>query len=160
MFKDARNRAGLSRDEAAFRLHIGTRTLTNYEHQITVTPPEVALKMQEVYQDPTLTARYCSEYCPIGQVFAHSVPEHLDFCQAVMGLLKEHNDVSKIREALMEIASDGVITPDELPDFERVLDELIDLEKRIEEVKLAAAKYLSIPTLIQKRKKAALVAAR
>jgi len=160
MFKEARNKSGISRDEAAFRLHIGSRTLTNYEHQVTVTPPEIALKMQEIYQSPTLTAHYCSEYCPIGQIFAHSVPEHGNLCQSVLGLIKEHNDVSKIRESLIEITQDGIISPDEIPAFAKVVDELLDLEKKIEELKLQAASMISIPAMMQKRKRPLATAAR
>lgn len=155
MFKEARNQAGMSRDEAAFRLHIGSRTLTNYEHGFTVTPPEIALKMQKVYRDPTLTARYCSNYCPIGQIFAHQVPEHNNLCQAVLGLLKEQNDVEQIRTKLIEITADGIVEQNELPAFELVMEELLDLEKKIEEVKLQAAYILSIPAMMRKRKKTA-----
>lgn len=54
MFRDARNKAGLSREGAAFRLHIGTRTLNNYENGVTVTTPDVVLKMTEVCKQPTL----------------------------------------------------------------------------------------------------------
>jgi DNA-binding XRE family transcriptional regulator len=159
MFKEARNRSGLSRDEAAFRLHIGTRTLTNYEHQVTVTPPEIALRMQEIYNDPTLTARYCSEYCPIGQVFAHSVPERSNLCQSVLGLIKEQKDVEQVRSRLIDIASDGIVEDHELADFKDIMEELLDLEMKIEELKLQAARLISIPAMMQKRK-TALAAAR
>ncbi|HBK53216.1 MAG TPA: hypothetical protein DDZ44_04685, partial [Syntrophomonas wolfei] len=159
-FKEARNQAGLSRDEAAFRLHIGSRTLTNYEHGVTITPPEIALKMQEMYQDPTLTARYCSNYCPIGQIFAHQVPKNETLCQAVLGFLKEGNDVARVRDNLIEITADGIIDSDEMLTFEAIMDELLDLEKQIEELKLQAASILSIPAMMQRKKKTALAAAR
>lgn len=160
MFREARDRAELSRQEAAFQLHIGNRTLNNYEHGITITPPEIALRMGEIYHDPILTERYCSDYCPIGQIYAHSVPEHQSLCQAVLGLLKEQNDVEQIRAKLIEITADGVIDMDEIPIFEGIIDELLDLEKKIEEVKMQAALIMSIPAMMQKRKKTALVAAR
>jgi DNA-binding XRE family transcriptional regulator len=67
MFIDARKKAGLSRDEAAFRIHIGSRTLLNYEHEMTIPPPDVALKMAEVYDDPSLTADYCSNIAQLGR---------------------------------------------------------------------------------------------
>lgn len=158
MFKDARIAAGLSREEAAFQLHIGTRTLLNYEHDQSIAPPEVALEMQEVYGDPTLTAKYCSEYCPIGQVYAHSMPDQLNLCHAVFGMLNEHTDVAKMRDALIAIMADGVIDQDELPIFEKVINELLDLEKKIEELKLAAASLVSIPAMMQKRRTTALAA--
>lgn len=153
MFKEARNRAGLSKEEAAFRLHIGTRTLHNYERQITVTPPEIALKMQEIYQVPTLTARYCSEYCPIGQVYAHRIPDHDNLCQSVLGLLNEYNDVARMQNTLVSIAADGAIDQQELQVFKDIMSELLDLEMKIEELKLQAASLMSIPAMMQKKKR-------
>ena len=38
---------------------------------------------------------------------------------------------------------------------DRVMEELLDLEKKIEEVKLQAAYILSIPAMMRKRKKTA-----
>lgn len=153
MFRSARNMSGLSREVAAAKLHLATRTLNNYENGLTIVPPETALAMQEAYSDPTFTAKYCSEYCPIGQIFAHSVPEQNNLCQAVLGLIKEHNDVTKIREVLIEITEDGVIDEPELEAFEQVMEELMDLEKKIEEVKIHAALLISIPRMMQKRKR-------
>lgn len=152
MFESARINAGLSREEAAFRIDIGTRTLANYEHDHTLVPPKTALTMQDVYGDPTLTARYCSVYCPIGQIFSHTIPAELNLCHAAFGVLKEHTDVAKMREALIDIMADGIIDQTELPVFEKVLNELLDLEKKIEEMKLAAASLVSIPAMMQKRK--------
>lgn len=160
MILNARNKAGLSREKAAFRLHLAAKTLNNYENGHSIVPPETALRMQDVYKDPALTARYCSEYCPIGQIFAHQVPEHNNLCQAVLGLLKEQNDVEQIRTKLIEITADGIITQDELSEFELVMDELLDLEMKIENLKLQAASMISIPAMMQKRKKTALAAAK
>lgn len=42
MWKEARIKAGLSRDEAAWRLHIGGRTLYDYETGKTLTPPDIS----------------------------------------------------------------------------------------------------------------------
>lgn len=142
MYKQARKEAGLSIEEAAFRCHIGSRTLVNYESGITNTPPEVALQMAEVYGEPALTARYCAEYCPIGQVHAQTV-EQRDLAGAVLGIIKECNDVRTVRDRLIEIAEDGIISEDEVPDFERAMDELVGLEKRILTLKLWAARYIS-----------------
>lgn len=160
MFRSARNMSGLSREVAAAELHLATRTLNNYENGLTIVPPETALAMQEVYGAPTLTARYCSEYCPIGQIFAHSVPDHNNLCQAVLGLLKEQNDVAKVRNNLIEITADGIIDVEEIAVFEDIMEELLDLEKKIEELKMQAASILSIPALMQKRKRPLVTAAR
>ena len=160
MFINARNKAGLSREEAAFRLHIGNRTLNNYEHHQTIVPPDIALEMQNVYHDPTLTAKYCSNYCPIGQIFAHGVPDYNNLCQAAMGLMKEEDDVSELRKELITICADGVIDNTELPAFTEILDELLDLEKKIEEFKIHAASIISLPEMMQERKRPLVTAAR
>ena len=55
----------------------------------------------------------------------------------------------------IEITADGIIEQTELPAFELVMEELLDLEKKIEEVKLQAASILSIPDMMRKRKKTA-----
>ncbi|SFR15390.1 helix-turn-helix domain-containing protein [Desulfoscipio geothermicus] len=134
MFKSARKLAGLSIEGAAFQLNIGSRTLVNYENGHTLTPPDVVLNMSETYQQPRLAAKYCAEQCPIGQKYAHSVPEK-DLATAVLGLIKEYNDVKKIRDRLIEISADGVIDEDERPDLEVILQELGELELAIETLK-------------------------
>jgi len=68
---------------------------------------EVALKMAEVYGQPTLTARYCAEECA--------------------------------------------------PEFQRVLDELMDLEQKIEALKLWAARIVPVAAMIRRRKEKAAV---
>lgn len=160
MFKEARLAAGLSREEASWRLHIGGRTLYDYETGKTLVPPDIALRMAEVYKQPAVAARYCSEICPIGQIYAQAV-EIKDLAEAVLGLLKEYNDIREIRDSLIMIAADGVISEDELLTFKDILNELLDLEQKIEALKLWALSYLPVENMIRERKeKAALAAAR
>lgn len=67
MFREARNAVGLSREEAAQRLYIGTRTLSDYESGRTIAPPDVVLRMAELYQEPELTADYCAKVVQSGR---------------------------------------------------------------------------------------------
>ena len=85
MLRAARNAASLSREEAAHRLYVGSRTLADYELARTIAPPEVVKRMAEVYQEPELTADYCSKICPIGQAIAHCV-ERSEFAVTVRGV--------------------------------------------------------------------------
>lgn len=57
MLKTARNAAKLSREEAAHRLYIGSRTLADYESGRTVAPPDVVMRMAEVYGEPAFIVR-------------------------------------------------------------------------------------------------------
>lgn len=134
MFKSARKQANKSIEGAAFDLHIGTRTLVNYENGHTLIPPDVVLKMSEVYEQPRLAARYCSERCPIGQRYAHKVKDK-SLARSVLSIIKELNDVKAIRETLVAIAADGQIDANERAAWEMVIQELSELGQEIETLK-------------------------
>lgn len=137
MLRNARNQAGISREEASYRLHIGCRTLADYEAGRTVAPPDVVLRMAEVYKDPTLPADYCANLCPIGQMFAYNFAKQ-NLAVAVLSLLKEMADVERLKQNLIVIAADGRLAQDELPEFEGIMREFCQLEKQIGELKLFA----------------------
>jgi len=137
MLRKARNAAKLSREEAAHRIYIGSRTLADYESGRTIAPPEVVMKMAEVYQEPALPADYCAKVCPIGQVLAHSL-DRSEFAVTVLRVLKEFNDVKKLRDNLVSIAADGQLHDHEMDEFEIILKEMVELEKRICELKYFA----------------------
>lgn len=137
MFRKARNAAGISREEAAHRLYIGTRTLADYELGRTIAPPDVVMRMAEVYREPALPADYCAKVCPIGQVLAHSL-DRSEFAVTVLRVLKEFADVERLKEKLVSIAADGELQQHELDEFEAILKEMVELEKRIGELKFFA----------------------
>ena len=134
MLRTARNKAGITREEAAHRIYIGTRTLADYESGRTIAPPDVVMRMAEVYREPTLPADYCSKVCPIGQVLAHCV-ERSEFAVTVMRVLKEFNDVEMLRDNLIKIASDGRVNPHEEAEFTSIMKEMVELERWIGELK-------------------------
>ena len=137
MLKEARNATGLSREEAAHRLYIGTRTLADYECHKTIAPPDVVMRMAEVYTEPALPADYCAKVCPIGQVLAHSL-DRPAFAVTVLRVLKEFADVERLRDRLIRIAADGELKQHEVDEFEGILKEAVELEKRIGELKIFA----------------------
>ena len=140
MLRKARNAAGISREEAAHRLYIGTRTLADYESGRTIAPPEVVMKMAEVYREPALPADYCAKVCPIGQVLAHTL-DRSEFAVTVLRVLKEFNDVKKLRDNLVSIAADGQLHDHEMDEFKVILKEMVGLEKRICELKYFAMRH-------------------
>ena len=137
MLRKARNATGLSREEAAHQLYVGSRTLASYELGETIAPPDVVMRMSEVYQEPTLPADYCAKVCPIGQVLAHCL-QRSEFAITVLRLLKEFSDVERLRDDLVHIASDGRVNPHEVEDFKTIIKELIELERQIGELKFFA----------------------
>jgi len=140
MLRAARNNAGLSREEAAHRLYVGSRTLADYESGRTIAPPDVIMKMAEVYQEPMLPADYCAKVCPIGQVLAHSI-DRSEFAVTVLRVLKEFADVERLRDNLVNIAADGKLHDHEVDEFEVILKEMVELEKCISELKFFALRH-------------------
>lgn len=140
MLKAARNAAGLSREEAAHRCFIGARTLADYELGKTVPPPDVVMRMAEVYGEPALTADYCAKVCPIGQVLAHSL-DRSEFAVTVLRVLKEFADVKGLLDDLMRIASDGRVNQHEVAEFKAIMRELVELERQIGELKFFALRH-------------------
>ena len=137
MLKTARNAASLSREEASHRLFVGSRTLADYESGRTIVPPDVAKRMAEVYEEPTLPADYCAQVCPIGQVLAHCV-DRLEFATTVLRVLKEFTDVKGLLDDLVRIASDGRVNPHEEAEFTAIMKEMVELERWIGELKFFA----------------------
>lgn len=137
MYKTARKKTGMSIEHAADALHIGYRTLVNYEQGHTTIPPEIVLEMSRVYNQPAICAKHCSENCPIGQVYAHSVEEKC-LTENVLTLLKELNDIKGAKDELIEIAADGKIDSDEKQAWDRIMKELDDVARVIERIKWQA----------------------
>lgn len=137
MLRTARNKAGITREEAAHRIFVGTRTLADYELGRTIAPPDVVMKMSEVYEEPTLPADYCATVCPIGRVLAHCV-DRLEFATTVLRVIKEFTDVKGLLDDLVRIASDGRVNPHEEAEFTAIMREMVELERWIGELKFFA----------------------
>lgn len=153
MFKATRKTANLSIEQASLMLHIGYRTLVNYENGHSITPPEIVLTMEKVYGAPGLYAKYCSDVCPIGQKYAHRNGESGIAC-ATLSLMREIDDARRvIASKLVDVAADDLIEPHELPDLKEVLIKLIKAEKAINAVKLIAAKHIDIDELMPEKRK-------
>jgi len=69
MYKQARIRAKMSAEEAAFRVRIGISSLYRYESGEQATPPDVVCLMARVYSAPWLPKWHCLHQCPIGMQY-------------------------------------------------------------------------------------------
>lgn len=142
MYRSARELAGLSQAEAAFRIAIGTRTLVYYEAQERMPAPDVVLRMGQIYRQADLTVRYCRE-CPIGKVYSYEVLDNIDTSlpAVIMKLRIELREASKAIDVLQELVinkkSKADFTKEEWDEFLRVVLEFLDVEHNIEIMKMA-----------------------
>jgi transcriptional regulator with XRE-family HTH domain len=134
-----------SREGAAEMLGISVSSLADYELGNTkVIPVDKVVLMADIYNSPELMAWYCSSECLIGKFFPMPSSEVATVERTAMNLLKQlrQGDVERVKEKLIDITADGVISPDERADLAEILDYLDELIKAAGELKLIGSKVL------------------
>lgn len=134
-----------SREGAAELLGVSVSSLADYELGITkVIPVDKVVLMAELYGAPELKAWYCAEECPIGRGFPMPSAELSSVERTTMQLLKQlrESDVQNVKDTLIDITADGVISEDERVDLTRILEYLDGLIKAAGELRLIGAKVL------------------
>lgn len=134
-----------SREGAAELLGVSVSSLADYELGITkVIPVDKVVLMAELYGAPELKAWYCAEECPIGRGCPMPSAELSSVERTAMQLLKQlrESDVQDVKNTLIDITADGVISEDERADLERILEYLDGLIKAAGELKLIGTKVL------------------
>ncbi len=131
----------LSKEGAAEFLGISVSTLSDYELGITkIVPPDMVLKMADLYNAPELSNYYCRNMCPLGADVPALELEDLD--RITIRALSAFRKVRKTGELLMDITEDGVISEDEKGDLNKVLENLDELERTAQSLKLWVKKNL------------------
>lgn len=160
MFKVARETAGLTQEAAAPLVGCGSRSLSDYEaedqERVKVPPPGVVLLMGQHYNDPSLTIRYCREYCPIGQTYSYIHLDAIDDSLAAI-CLKLIEEMREVQEVAMTRLLTAVINKQIIADFtdqeieavEEATHELLDVEHLVEITKIRLAKMgFDVPSMV------------
>lgn len=136
-----------SRGKAAKALEISQMSLNNYETGVTVPYPKVVAKMAEVYDAPELKYYYCRNICEMKPSFVPDVntdSEEIDVERLTLRLLKSLKDIPSMKERLVDIAEDGIISDDEKEPFQKILEELNVIVKHASELQMWAEKILKL----------------
>ena len=127
----------LSREGAAERLGMSVSAVSDAELGLSkCMPVDKAVLMADLYKAPHLLNWYCLNECPIGCRLPLS-DEVLGIDRVTVKMLKNLrvDDIKDVKEKLIDIAADGVISDDEKPDFREVLGYLDELARTICELK-------------------------
>lgn len=155
MYLSARNEAGMSREAASMALFIGSTSLKDYEHGKTTPPPEVVMRMSQVYKKPEMTAKYCREECPIGQAYCFDILNNVDLSPVAI-LTKFMDEKAEIDGLLLKLM--GIVlnktcaddfTAEEMAEFKAAVLELLDLEHVIETLKLQVWRFCDVGELVR-----------
>lgn len=106
-----------------------------------ITPDEVIL-LSEIYGEPTLCNRYCSNECPIGEIYVPEIKVK-DLAQIVLEMLSSLNSMQKKKDRLIEITADGKIEDDEIKDFVYIQKELEHISITVETLQLWVEQMLA-----------------
>lgn len=124
MYNDKLN----SREGAAELLGISPSTLADYELGITkIIPADSIMRMADLYNAPELRNHYCKNCCPLGGDVPEIDMESLD--RIALKALQSMKTLSASRDQLLDIVSDGIISEEEKPRLEEIMQSLSELEQ-------------------------------
>lgn len=130
-----------SKDGASELLGISVSTLSDYELGLTkVVPPDMVVKMADLYNAPELKNSYCREMCPLGCDTPELELKDLDriTIRAMLAL----REMAQTKEMLLDITEDGIITEHEKPMLEKVISNLDEVAMIAQSLKVWAEKNL------------------
>lgn len=134
IYSKYRRMAGLTQERAAEHLGISVDSLKGYEYDKRIPPNDVAKQMCLLYGDMRLAYDHLV-HSSAGEMVLEQLDEK-DLCCSVLGLINELNHSENIREVMIEISSDGVISDEEKVEWEIVEKQLKSLIKSSYEVLL------------------------
>lgn len=130
-----------SKEYASEQLGVSVSTLSDYELGLTkVVPPDMIIKMADLYKAPELKNLYCREMCPLGCDMPKVELEDLD--RITVKALATFRNIEEQKEKLLDIASDGIISEEEKPDFVKVIQAMDELASVAFNLKAWAEKNL------------------
>lgn len=147
-----REELGLTREKAGELIPgFSPERIEKIENGRTQIQPEDALLLAEYYKAPALVNYYCCNECPIGE--SHAVrAESKELTQIAVETLNAVNQMSRIKDRLLEIAEDGKVCNDELEDFMKIKSVLDKLSQSVSNLQLwmdeqiAAEQFAGQPT--------------
>lgn len=130
----------LSREGAAELLGMSVSSVSDTELDICkCMPADKAVLMADLYNAPHLLNHYCVHECPIGKNKKLST-EVVNIDRVVVRLMNRlrAEKVSNMKDRLIEIAEDGVISQDEVEDIKSITEYLESLVTVFSELKIIA----------------------
>lgn len=138
IYRTCREQAGLTQEQAAEGLNCSVRQLARYEAGEVPVPDDIAYQMVVLYDSQLLAVQHLRL---VSQVAAEILPPVtvLDLPRAairIINLVRKFAERHRERE-LLDIAEDGVISPEERPLFDQIMAELQELVRAIMELGLS-----------------------
>ena len=127
-----------SRDGASELLGYQTHSMmTDWELDNKIPSPENVNRMADLYNAPELRPYYCQHLCPLGHDWPSIDPGSIESLDRItINVLKVLTKSDETKMKLLEIASDGKITPDEHDTLMAVINTLREMETASQSLRL------------------------
>jgi len=143
IYQTSRENADLTREAASELLDfISADRIEKIENEKSLPHPDEILAMADCYKNPSLCNYYCSHECPIGQEYVPEV-KFKELSQITLEMLASLNSLEKEKNRLIEITVDGVISDDEMHDFEKIQEQLSQISLAIDSLQLWVQKAIA-----------------
>lgn len=143
LYQLTRENLELTREKASELLESITEDrIVKIEGEKCLPHPDEVLIMADKYNEPNLCNYYCSQQCPIGEVYVPEI-KIKELPAIVLEMIASLNSMSKQKDRLIEIAADGTIGNDELEDFIDIQEELERISITVETLQLWSEKMMA-----------------
>ena len=143
IYQLSREAVSLTRETAAAQLaFISSDRIEKIESEKSLPHPDEILAMADCYKNPSLYNYYCSHECPIGQKYVPEV-KFKELSQITLEMLASLNFLEKENNRLIEITVDGIISADEMKDFEKIQKQLSQISVAIDALQLWVQKAIA-----------------
>jgi len=136
IYQTSREQMGYSRDTASEKMnYISSDRIEKIENGRSLPHPEEVLAMADCYKNPSLCNYFCSHECPIGIEYVPEI-KIKTLSQITLEMLSTLNRLTREKDRLIEITVDGELSPDEIPDFLNIKEELEKMAIAIDSLNL------------------------
>lgn len=137
-----REECGYSRDKASSLMDgISASRIEKIENGQEPTPYDV-VQMADCYKKPDLCNYYCSHRCEIGDRYVPEV-QLTALPSIILETVASLNEIHPLTNRLIQIARDGIITDDEIPDFAYISSKLDEISLAVDALNLWVDKTIS-----------------
>lgn len=142
IYQLSRENAGLSREEAGFRMtYVTEDRLEKIENERTKAKPEDVIEMAKCYEDTLLCNRHCTSVCPIGKRRVPVIKEK-QLPLITINIVNAINHLYEKKDSLIGIAGSEHLSESALDELIELSLELSSLNNDVESLKLFLRKEL------------------
>ncbi|MCM1181296.1 MAG: helix-turn-helix transcriptional regulator [Clostridium sp.] len=130
-----------SREKASDLIGIDRTRLARIELSEVIPYQDEVKRIAQAYDKPELCNQYCTMLCPLGSLTTKKIKvENLD--RLILNTLGALNDISELKNSLIDISQDGLIEDSEREEFRKILGVLSEISETAQSLELWARKNL------------------